>query len=248
MAPWPDHGAGAPDLPLANRSGTRQVRRMIRFRSVLAAIAFAPLILAAVAGAPGLGTASPAAAQGLTADQRAEVERVETYFNNLTTMRSTFLQASSTGLVARGVVWLERPGRMRFEYAPPSPVLITADGIWLTYQDNELEQTTQIPLIASPLSVLVSDEVDLTEDLIVEGVEKGANVIRLQLRQRNDPDQGNVILTFQDRPLSLKQWIITDAQGVEVKVALLDPVFGLDLPADLWRPNDFGRASDDVGR
>lgn len=219
---------------------------MISFRSLLAAIVFAPLIL--VAGTPGLGTASPAAAQGLTADQRAEVERVETYFNNLTTMRSTFLQASSTGLVARGVVWLERPGRMRFEYAPPSPVLITADGIWLTYQDNELEQTTQIPLIASPLSVLVSDEVDLTEDLIVEGVEKGANVIRLQLRQRNDPDQGNVVLTFQDRPLSLKQWIITDAQGVEVKVALLDPVFGLDLPADLWRPNDFGRASDDVGR
>jgi outer membrane lipoprotein-sorting protein len=190
----------------------------------------------------------PAAAQGLTADQRAEVQRVEAYFNSLTTLRSTFLQASSTGLVARGVVWLQRPGRMRFEYAPPSPVLITADGLWLTYQDNELEQTTQIPLISSPLSVLVSDEVDLMDELIVEAVDKGSNVLRLQLRQRNDPDQGNVILTFQDKPLSLKQWVITDAQGVEVKVALLDPVFGLDLPPDLWRPTDFGRPSDDVGR
>jgi outer membrane lipoprotein-sorting protein len=216
---------------------------MIRARSFLAALLFT----VAAAGA-GAGASAPAAAQGLSAEQRAEVQRIEEYFNQLTTMRSTFLQASSTGLVARGVVWMERPGRMRFEYAPPSPVLITADGIWLTYQDNDLEQTTQIPLITSPLSVLVSDEVDLMDELVVEEIETGSNVIRLQLRQRDDPDQGNVILTFQDKPLSLKQWIITDAQGVEVKVALLDPVFGLDLPADLWRPNDFGRKSDDVGR
>lgn len=192
--------------------------------------------------------APPASAQGLTADQRADVERVEDYFNALTTMRSTFLQASSNGLIARGVVWLSRPGRMRFEYAPPSPVLITADGIWLTYQDNEIEQTTQVPLIASPLSVLVSEEVTLKEDLIVEAVSKESNVLRLQLRHRDDPDQGAVVLTFQDKPLSLKQWVITDAQGIEVKVALLDPVFGIDLPADLWQPNDFGRPSDDVGR
>lgn len=216
---------------------------MIRARSLLAALLFTVAAAGGVAGAP-----ASAVAQGLTAEQRAEVQRVEDYFNQLTSMRSTFLQASSTGLVARGVVWLERPGRMRFEYAPPSPVLITADGIWLTYQDNDLEQTTQIPLISSPLSVLVSDEVDLMDELVVEDVQKGSNVIRLQLRQRDDPDQGNVILTFQDNPLSLKQWIITDAQGVEVKVALLDPVFGLDLPPDLWRPNDFGRPSDDVGR
>lgn len=216
---------------------------MIRARSFLAALLFT----VAVAGA-GAGASAPAAAQGLSAEQRAEVQRIEEYFNQLTTMRSTFLQASSTGLVARGVVWMERPGRMRFEYAPPSPVLITADGIWLTYQDNDLEQTTQIPLITSPLSVLVSDEVDLMDELVVEEIETGSNVIRLKLRQRDDPDQGNVILTFQDKPLSLKQWIITDAQGVEVKVALLDPVFGLDLPPDLWRPNDFGRKSDDVGR
>lgn len=192
--------------------------------------------------------AAPAQAQGLTQAQRVDVQRVEAYFNQLTTMRSTFLQAASTGLVARGVVWLSRPGRMRFEYAPPSPVLITADGLWLTYQDNELEQTTQIPLVASPLAVLVSDDVDLMDELIVEAVDKQSNVLRLKLRQRNDPDQGSVVLTFQDKPLSLKQWLITDSQGVEVKVALLDPVFGLELPADLWVPNEYGLGADEVGR
>ena len=186
--------------------------------------------------------------QALSEQDRADIARVEAYFNRLTTMRSTFLQSSSLGRVARGIVWLSRPGRMRFEYAPPSPILITADGIWLTYQDNELEQTTQVPLSASPISVLVSRDVSLDDDLIVEAVSRQANVLRIQLRQRNDPDQGTVVLAFQDRPLSLKQWVVTDAQGIEVKVALLDPVFGLDLPPTLWRPNDFGRPSDDVGR
>ena len=241
---WRNRGAAVSDLPLAIRAVKRQFSGMTRARTFLAALLFT------VAGAAGVAVApTPAAAEGLTADQKADVQRIEAYFNQLTTLRSTFLQASSNGLVARGVFWMQRPGRMRFEYAPPSPVLITADGTWLTYQDNDLEQTTQILLSSSPLSVLVSENVDLIEDdLVVEDVQKGSNVIRLQLRERDDPEQGNVVLTFQDKPLALKQWIITDQQGVEVKVALLDPVFGLDLPADLWRPNDFGRQSDDVGR
>lgn len=187
-------------------------------------------------------------AQGFSAQDKVDIQRVEQYFNGLTTVRSTFLQASSTGNVAQGVFWLSRPGRLRFEYEAPSPILITADGLWLTYQDNELQQTTQLPLNASPLGVLVDDKVVLGEDLVVETITRQSNVLRLRLRQRDDPEQGVVTLVFQDRPLSLKQWVIEDAQGVEVKVALLDPVFGLELPPTLWRPTDFGRQADDVGR
>ncbi|NQW12338.1 MAG: outer membrane lipoprotein carrier protein LolA [Alphaproteobacteria bacterium] len=187
-------------------------------------------------------------AQGFNAQDKADIQRVERYFNGLTTVRSTFLQASSTGHVAQGMFWLSRPGRLRFEYEEPSPILITADGLWLTYQDNELQQTTQIPLFTSPLGVLVDDAVVLGEDLVVETITRQSNVLRLRLRQRDDPEQGVVTLVFQDRPLSLKQWVIEDAQGIEVKVALLNPVFGLELPASLWRPNDFERQADDVGR
>ena len=93
----------------------------------------------------GLWTGSATAAS-LSAEDKADLARVEAYFNGITSMRSNFLQASSTGLVAKGRVWLRRPGRMRFEYDPPSPIFITSDGILVTYQDLELKQTNQIPL------------------------------------------------------------------------------------------------------
>ena len=190
----------------------------------------------------------PAASATLTAEDKANVARVEKYFNEITSMRSSFLQASSTGLVARGTVWLRRPGRMRFEYDPPSPVLITSDGILITYQDIELRQTNQIPLFTSPLAMLVDDRVKFGDKLLVEAVENQSNVLRITVRQRDEPDQGHVTLVFQDNPLALKQWTIVDAQQVSVKVALLDPEFGVQIPNELFRPLDFGKPGDDVGR
>lgn len=196
----------------------------------------------------GPSSVTPAAAASLSAEDRAEVARVEKYFNSITSMRSTFLQASSTGNVAKGRVWLRRPGRMRFEYDPPSPILITSDGTLLTYQDLELKQTNQIPLFTSPLSVLVDADVRFEEQLLVDAVTKESNVLRITVRQRDDPAQGYVTLVFQDRPLELKQWTIVDAQQVSVKVALLDPEFGVTIPNELFRPKDFGRPGDEVGR
>ncbi|MEQ8862715.1 MAG: outer membrane lipoprotein carrier protein LolA [Thalassobaculum sp.] len=190
----------------------------------------------------------PVAAAPLSAEDRADIARVEQYFNDITSMRSSFLQASSTGNVAKGTVWLRRPGRMRFEYDPPSPILITSDGTLITYQDLELKQTNQIPLFSSPLSMLVDDDVKFGDELIVEEVRKESNVLRITVRQRSEPGQGYVTLVFQDRPLSLKQWTIVDAQQVSVKVALLDPEFGVTIANELFRPRDFGKPGDEVGR
>jgi outer membrane lipoprotein-sorting protein len=195
----------------------------------------------------GLWTGSATAAS-LSAEDKADLARVEAYFNGITSMRSNFLQASSTGLVAKGRVWLRRPGRMRFEYDPPSPIFITSDGILVTYQDLELKQTNQIPLFTSPLSVLVEENVTFGEELIVDEVKRESNVLRVRIRQRKEPDQGYVTLVFQDRPMSLKQWTIVDAQQVSVKVALLDPEFGVTIPNELFRPKDLGRPGDEVGR
>lgn len=210
--------------------------KTIAFR--LAALVLAGLLAVTLA-------AGPARAQdGLSAQDRADLDRIEDYFNRLTTVRSTFLQASSTGHVAQGTLWIRRPGRVRFEYAPPSPILITADGTWLTYQDNELEQTSRIPLSSSAIGIIVDDEVAFGDDLAVEQVSRDANVLRVTVSRDTAFEQGRVTLTFQDRPLSLKQWVVEDAQGVQVRVALLDPVFGVDIPASTFVPNTFERGAD----
>src|SRR3546814_19319247 len=95
------------------------------------------LIAAVLALAPpplNLLSVASAEAAALSAEDRADVARVEAYLNGITSMKSSFLQSSSTGPVARGTVWLRRPGRMRFEYDPPSPILLTAAAVLATYQ------------------------------------------------------------------------------------------------------------------
>jgi outer membrane lipoprotein-sorting protein len=189
----------------------------------------------AVSVAPGLR---------LSAADRADLQRVENYFNAMTTVQSSFIQASSSGYIAQGMLWIKRPGRVRFEYAPPSPILITADGIWLTYQDNELEQTSRVPLATSAIGVIVDDTVVFDDDLTVEAVIRENNVLRVTVSRDTLLEQGKVTLTFQDKPFALKQWVVQDAQGIEVKVALLDPVFGIDIPAKTFVPNSYDRGAD----
>ncbi|MBO6561913.1 MAG: outer membrane lipoprotein carrier protein LolA [Nisaea sp.] len=181
----------------------------------------------------------PSDAAPLSAEDKQVLARIESYFNGLTTLQARFLQVSNQGATAQGILSLKRPGLMRFEYDEPSPVLLVSDGTWLIFQDNELQQTTHVPLGSTPLAVLVEDPVDLTENLEVLEVARNPGVIRLLMRMRDDPEAGFIQMVFSDSPLELRQWTITDAQGVEVKVALLETRKGMELQDSLFKPRDF---------
>lgn len=180
-----------------------------------------------------------AKAASLSADNKKTLKQIEAYFNSITTLQARFLQVASTGAMTQGTLSLKRPGRMRFEYDAPSPILLVSNGTWLVFQDNELEQTTHVPLGSTPLSVLVEDPVDLETDIEVLDVRRNPGIIRLLMRMRNDPEAGLVQMVFSHSPLALRQWVITDAQGVEVKVALLETRRGMALKNDLFKPQDF---------
>lgn len=180
-----------------------------------------------------------AKAAPLSADDKKALAQIEAYFNGITTLQARFLQVANTGATAQGILSLKRPGLMRFEYDAPSPILLVSDGTWLVFQDNELEQTTHVPLGSTPLSVLVEDPVDFKTDLEVLDVARNPGVIRLLMRMRDDPEAGMVQMVFSDAPLALRQWTITDAQGVEVKVALLETRRGMVLKDDLFKPRKF---------
>ncbi|WP_339854127.1 outer membrane lipoprotein carrier protein LolA [uncultured Nisaea sp.] len=195
------------------------------------------LVLAALAVS--LLVSQPSHAAPLSAEDKADLKKIEAYFNGITTLQARFLQVASTGATAQGILSLKRPGLMRFEYDAPSPILLVSDGTWLVFQDNELEQTTHVPLGSTPLSVLVEDPVDFKTGLEVLDVVRNPGVIRLLMRMRDDPEAGMVQMVFSDAPLALRQWTITDAQGVEVKVALLETRRGMTLKDDLFKPQDF---------
>ncbi|MEX0582936.1 MAG: outer membrane lipoprotein carrier protein LolA [Sneathiella sp.] len=163
--------------------------------------------------------ASPAFAD-LSAEDQAEIARVEAYLDTIKTMKADFLQIDSAGGIAEGEVYMRKPGRMRFEYKPPAQILVIADGLWLVFHDKELKETTRLPLSATPVNVLLKENANLSDDVTVTKVENDANTIRLTVVDTDNPDEGNIVLIFSDSPLQLRQWLVTDAQGQVTSISL----------------------------
>lgn len=177
--------------------------------------------------------AGPAAAALQGADAEA-VRQAERYLNRITTMRARFLQVTSNGSRAEGVVTLRRPGRLRFEYDPPHPVLLIADGVNLLYYDKELKQATFIPLWETPLWFLLRKQVNLSRGVEVSDVARARGTLRMTVREADASEAGAVTLVFSDRPFALRKWELTDAQGVNTTVSLLNPQFDVKVADKLF--------------
>ena len=174
-------------------------------------------------------------AAALGAKDKADVARVEAYINAITTLKSRFVQWASTGNLASGTVYLSRPGKMRFEYDPPAPILLVADGLFLIYVDKDLEQISHVPISSTPLSILVEAGVELETAHDVAFVERGPGTLAITLTMKDDLEAGAIRLLFADAPLALKQWYIRDAQGIEIRVSLLDIERGMMFEPALFQ-------------
>jgi outer membrane lipoprotein-sorting protein len=204
-----------------------------------------PLVLAALMALAGPAAAAVVARPAqLSQQDRGDLARIEQYFDGIHTMQSKFLQFSDNGGMAAGHVFLSRPGKMRFEYDPPTKLLLVANGGILAYYDLMLQQESNVPLSATPLSILLSQKVSLMGDVTVTKFERDAGTIRVTLQQTKDPSQGALTLVFSDKPLQLKQWTVLDAQNISTKVTLIDPQFGPKLDGKLFNfinPREQGR-------
>lgn len=170
----------------------------------------------------------------LSEQDRADLARIERYLTDIRTLHSRFLQVSSVGVPVEGDLYLNRPGKMRFEYDPPYPAMLMADGLVLLYYDKELKEETYLPLWETPLWFLLRDEVVLDDSVRVVAIERGPAVLRVTVEQNRETPQGRVTLVFADRPLTLKKWIVTDAQGVTTEVALIAPRVGVEIDDDIF--------------
>lgn len=190
--------------------------------------------LAATALFAGLSRAG-AALQGADAEAVLLAER---YLNRITTMRARFVQIASNGSYAEGEVTVRRPGRMRFEYDPPHPVLLIADGINLLYYDKELKQATFIPLWETPLWFLLRKKVELSGDVRVTDIARDDGAVRMTVQEGDNSENGAVTLVFSDRPFVLRKWEVTDAQGISTTVSLLNPAFDVKVKDEVFEYGD----------
>ncbi|NQU62534.1 MAG: outer membrane lipoprotein carrier protein LolA [Rhodospirillales bacterium] len=177
-------------------------------------------------------SATPA---NLSKADKADISRIEAYLNKMKTMKSRFLQVSSDGDYSEGTVYFLKPGKMRLEYDKPSPVLIVSDGVNLTYYDKELKQVSYYDLDDTQAAALLRDHISFTGgDLIVTAFQRGPGVLRLTFIKGEDPLEGNLTLIFSDRPLGIKKWAVTDAQGITTNISLLGPRFGVTIDPEFF--------------
>jgi outer membrane lipoprotein-sorting protein len=157
---------------------------------------------------------------------RADVGRVESYLNGIHTLKARFLQIAPNGASSEGQAWLERPGRMRFQYDPPAPFLLVAGHGLLVFNDSQLKQTSNLPLDRTPLGILLRDNLRLSGDITVSRVTRLPGQLQVTLFRTATPNEGSLTLVFADNPLALRQWSVIDAQRQETRVSLYDVVLG----------------------
>ncbi len=197
---------------------------MFHRRSLLLSAALLPLSLTARA-APG-GT--------LSAQDKADIGRVEAYLNALKTLKARFVQVAQDGGLSEGTAWVDRPGRMRFQYNPPAPfLLIAAHGV-LTFNDSALQQTSNIGLGRTPLGILLAEHVELSGSVTVTSIQRLPGQLQLTMVRTDSPGDGALTLIFADPPLMLRQWTVVDAQRRETHVTLYNVQLGGSFDPQLF--------------
>jgi outer membrane lipoprotein-sorting protein len=184
-----------------------------------------------IAAAP---QASAAKSIELTPEQSASIQEIASYINGFTTLQGDFTQISPKGKMSKGIFYISKPGKMRFEYAPPNPFLIVADGTWLTVKNRKKEKGDQYPLSETPLRLVLNQDVDLIRDTNILAYEETGGLATITLEDKGALVGGKLVLVFDRKRKTLRQWIVVDSKGRQTTVSLENIVAGIDPDPQLF--------------
>ncbi|AWD22252.1 LolA family protein [Pseudogemmobacter blasticus] len=157
------------------------------------------------------------------------------YLNSLTTVEADFTQVNADGSVSTGKIYIKRPGRVRFEYAPPDKSLVLASSGSVAIFDGKSNQAPeQYPLKRTPLNLILDSNIDLARAKMVVGHRADGTSTRVKAQDPEHPEYGTIELVFTADPVELRQWVITDDLGKETTVILGTMKKGGDLGSALF--------------
>jgi len=159
------------------------------------------------------------------ANQKAQAAKVSAYLSSLQTLVGNFVQVGPDGAKTRGDFYIQKPGKLRFEYEPPNPIDVVADGSSLAVRDRKLATQDIYPLSQTPLRFLLSDRIDLLKDTNLVSVTADDLYISVTIEEKQPLiGTSRLMLMIGAKDGQLKQWTVTDPQGYDTTVA----VYNLD--------------------
>lgn len=185
----------------------------------------------------GLGGAGQMQSPPRAVFSKAETEtldKVSAYLNSIHTLKGHFTQIGPQGQIDRGTFYIQRPGKIRFEYDAPSPVLIVSDGKTIAVANRRLNTVDRYPVSETPFAFFLSDNIDLSRGQMVMAVKTEPGSIHLKARTSRLRYTSNLVFVFSSPGVELRQWTVTDAQGLTTTISLdgLEP--GAALSAGLF--------------
>jgi len=186
----------------------------------------APKQRTAPAAAAKPATPSLADSIGTETGQHALVDRVSLYLSTIQTLVGNFVQVGPDGRKTEGKFYISKPGRVRFEYDPPSPIEVVADGSSVVVHDRKLDTKDLYPLSQTPLRFLLADRIDLWNDTKVVAVGADEKYVTVSIEERTlIIGTSKLMMMFNAKDFQLLQWTVTDPQGYETTVG----VYNLDM-------------------
>ena len=193
--------------------------------------AFLGVAFAAVAALP----AAAAEPLKLSPEQETAVNAISDYLNSFKTLQGEFTQISPKGNMSQGVFYIAKPGKMRFEYAPPNPFLIVSDGTWLTIKNVKKEKGDQFPLSQTPLRLVLGNKVDIVKDTSVLDYQDQDGILTVTVEdKKNTLGSGQLTLVFDQTRKVLQQWIVIDGKGRKTTVSLENLQAGIEPDPKLF--------------
>jgi outer membrane lipoprotein-sorting protein len=158
--------------------------------------------------------------------QQVALANISAYFNSFNLMEGDFIQIGPNGEQSEGVFFLRKPGKIRFHYNPPARLDVIADGSTIAIKDGKSGTQDMYPLSKTPLRYLLAPSIDLTSSSLVSRVREETDLIMVTIVQKGAFAEGTLTLVFDKKTYELRQWQVTDAQGLNTSVAIFNTVTG----------------------
>lgn len=167
---------------------------------------------------------------GAASAQQISLSQISAYLNQLQTAQGGFTQINSDGTLYTGQIYIKRPGRIRFEYNPPSESMVIAGGGQLAVFDARSNTGPErYPLNQTPLNIILQPNVDFERERMVTNLVSDGTTTTVTAQDPDNPDYGSIQMVFTANPVELRQWVVTDDLGTETTVILNDLETGATL-------------------